>query len=67
MIPAACAEEIGMNRGRKWIVFFLAGKEILRYTMEGEGQEERQETIKLLTYERGVSPSEIYFAEITSK
>ena len=56
-----------MKRGRKWIVFFLAGEEILRYTMEDEGQEERQETIKLLAYERGVSPSEIYFAEVTSK
>lgn len=56
-----------MKRRRKWIVFFLAGEEILRYTMEGEGQEERQETIKMLAYERGVSPSEIYFAEVTSK
>lgn len=54
-----------MKAKRKWLVFFCDGKEILRYTLNGSFPEEREETMKLLAYERDVPVSAIYFAEIT--
>ena len=52
-------------RKEPWIVFFLDGKEICRYTARGSFPGEREETINLLAAEHDVPPSAIYFAVIT--
>lgn len=52
-------------RKEPWIVFFLDGKEICRYTARGSFPGEREETIKLLAAEHDVPASAIYFAVIT--
>ena len=49
-----------------WIVFFSPdGHEIMRYTVRGTFPGEREETIRLLAYEKGLLPGEISFAIIT--
>ena len=47
-----------------WIVFYLAGKEILRISKAGLHEGELEATIGLLAYERGVCESVIEFAEV---
>ena len=50
-----------------WIVFFDAdGKELLRHTLRGTFPGELQDTISLLAYEKGLTPGEISFAQITA-
>lgn len=51
-----------MSRHR--IIFFLDGKEILAMSADGMFRGEIESTIGLLAYERGVSESDIYFAEV---
>ena len=53
-------------RKEPWIVFFLDGKEICRYTARGSFPGEREETINLLAAEHDVPASAIYFAVITN-
>ncbi|MEG2624202.1 MAG: hypothetical protein RSC06_15010 [Clostridia bacterium] len=49
-----------------WIVFFdVSGEEICAFTVRGMMHGEIGETIGLLAYERGISTSEISFAEVT--
>lgn len=49
-----------------WIVFFGPdGKELLRYTIRGTFAGELENTISMLAYEHGISPGDIYFAEVT--
>lgn len=48
-----------------WIVFYLAGKEILRISKAGLHEGELEATISLLAYELGVSKSDIEFAEVS--
>lgn len=43
----------------QWLVFYHNGKEICRYTMRGTFSGEREETIKLLAADRGISETEI--------
>lgn len=50
---------------REWVVFFAEGRELLRYTLRGESEGEREATIGLLAYENGLDESEIYFAIVT--
>ena len=52
-------------RKEPWIVFFLDGKEICRYTVRCTFPGEREETINLLAAEHNVPASAIYFAVIT--
>lgn len=47
-----------------WIVFYLAGKEILRISKAGLYEGELEATLGLLAYERGVCESDIEFAEV---
>ena len=47
-----------------WIVFYLAGKEILRISKAGLHEGEIEATLGLLAYERGVCESDIEFAEV---
>lgn len=50
---------------QKWIIFFGPdGKELCRYTARGSFTGELRETIALLAYEHGLTPSEISFAEV---
>lgn len=49
-----------------WIVFYLAGKEILRISKAGLYKGELEATLGLLAYERGVSEGDIEFAEVSS-
>lgn len=42
-----------------WVVFVYKGIELLRYTLRGEGEGEREETISLLAYENGIQEEEI--------
>ena len=51
-----------MSRHR--IIFFLDGKEILAMSADGMFPSEIKSTVALLAYEKGVSESEIYFAEV---
>lgn len=46
---------------RLWVVFFWNDRELLRYTLRGESEGEREETIKLLAYENGIPEEEISF------
>ena len=43
----------------QWLVFYHNGKEICRYTLRGTFTGEKDETIKLLAAERGISETEI--------
>ena len=55
-----------MNDLRGWIVFFEpGGKEILRISRKGLAEDEIDNTISLLAYERGLSVGEISFAEVS--
>ena len=56
----------GLTMKEPWVVFFLDGKEICRYTVRGMFPGEREETIKLLASEHDVPISTIYFAVITA-
>lgn len=47
-----------------WIMFYLDGKEILRISKAGLHEGELEATLGLLAYERGVSESDIEFAEV---
>lgn len=49
-----------------WIVFYLAGKEILRISKAGLHEGELEATLGLLAYEHGVSEGNIEFAEVSS-
>lgn len=49
---------------RCWVIFFYEGKELLRYTLQNEGEDERQETINLLAYENDLEPCEICYAVV---
>lgn len=44
---------------RLWVVFSCDGVELLRYSLVGESEGEREETIALLAYENGVEEDEI--------
>lgn len=49
---------------RKWIVFYNStGKELLAYTERGTFAGEREATIDLLAYERGIPAQEIIIKE----
>ena len=54
------------RRKGPWIVFFLDGKEILRYSVQGTFPGERENTIKLLAERHDVPASAIYFAVVTA-
>lgn len=47
---------------RKWVVFFFGGRELLRYTLIGEGEDEREATIQMLAWENGIPEEEIQYA-----
>ena len=49
---------------RKWVVFYYEDKELLRYTLLGEGENEREETIKMLAWENDIPENEIEYAII---
>ena len=53
-------------RKQKWIVFFYAGKEMLRYSLAGTFPGERENTMKLLAAEHDIPVSAIYFAIVTA-
>lgn len=55
-----------MKIKKKWLVFFYEGKEIFRYTLKDTFPGEREETMKLLAYERDIPVSAICFAVITA-
>ncbi len=56
-----------MKVKQPYIVFFGPdGKELLRYTVHGTFPGERENTIQLLAYEKGLLPGEISFAVITA-
>ena len=42
-----------------WVVFFWEDKELLRYSLYGEMEDERMETIRLLAYENDIPEEEI--------
>lgn len=44
---------------RAWVVFSHDGIELLRYTLFGEGEGEREETIAFLAYENGIPENDI--------
>lgn len=53
-------------RKEPWIVFFDAeGNELVSFTVRGMMDDEIQETIALLAYERGIPEGSISFAEVT--
>lgn len=43
----------------RWVTFSLNGKEIAAISVKGLFPGEIQETVKLLAYEKGVTPAEI--------
>lgn len=49
-----------------WIVFYLAGKEILRISKTSLHEGELEATLSLLAHECGVSEGDIEFAEVSS-
>ena len=51
---------------QQWLVFFYAGKELLRYSLAGTFPEERENTVQLLAYEHNIPASAIYFAIVTA-
>ena len=48
-----------MAAKEEWLVFYYEGKEICSYTVAGTFAGEKEETIKLLAYERGIPEQEI--------
>lgn len=48
-----------------YVIFSLDDRELLRYSLQGEADGERQATAELLAYENGVDVSEIGFAVVT--
>ena len=50
-----------------WLVFYLRGKELCRYTVSGTFAGEMQETRCLLAYENGVSLDEITVKTVAGK
>ena len=43
----------------KWVVFSICGRELLRYSLSGESEGEREDTIAILAYETGFPKEEI--------
>jgi hypothetical protein len=54
-----------MNTTR-WLVFFYAGRELLRYSLAGTFPGEREDTIQLLAAEHDIPASAIYYAIVTA-
>ena len=50
---------------RVWVVFFRGDVELMRYTLRGEMEGEREETIKLLSYMYNIPENEIEFNIVT--
>lgn len=50
---------------RKWVVFFRGDVELMCYTLRGEMEGEREETIKLLSYMLNIPEDEIEFNIVT--
>lgn len=44
---------------KEWVIFYTGDIELLRYSLRGEGEGEREATIGLLAYERGIPEEEI--------
>lgn len=55
-----------MKRKEPWLVFFLGGKEILRYSLRGTFPGEKDATIQLLAARHDVPASAIYYAIVTA-
>ena len=51
---------------KQWLVFFYAGRELLRYTLADTFPEERESTIQLLAAEHDIPASAIYYAIVTA-
>jgi len=49
-----------MQKKDLWMVFYHAGRELLRYTLYGSFPGERENTIELLAAENGIPAGEIY-------
>ena len=49
---------------KAWVIFFHNNRELLRYSLAGETEGERESTIELLAYENGLEPCEISFAVV---
>lgn len=49
----------GLTMRHKWVVFFYEDRELLRYTLYGEAEGEREETMQMLAYENGIPADEI--------
>ena len=47
---------------RAWVVFIYEDKELLRYSLWEEMEDEREETILLLAYENDIPAEEISWA-----
>ena len=45
--------------GRMWVIFYTGNRELLRYSLQGEAEGEREATVGLLAYENGIPESEI--------
>ena len=45
--------------GRTWVIFYFEDRELLRYSLFGEFEGEREETINLLAYENDIPVEEI--------
>lgn len=45
--------------GRIWVIFYWQDRELLRYSMFGEFDGEREATIELLAYENDIPAEEI--------
>jgi hypothetical protein len=56
----------GMMMKKQWLVFFYAGKELLRYSLAGTFPGERENTIQLLAAKHDVPASAIYYAIVTA-
>lgn len=46
---------------KMYVIFFIDDRELLRYSLQGEGEGEREATAELLAYENGVDVSQIDF------
>ena len=55
-------EGAAMAAKEEWLVFYHDGKEICSYTIRGTFAGEKEETIKLLAYEKGIPEQEIVCA-----
>lgn len=47
---------------KTWVIFFWQDRELLRYSLIGEMEGEREETINLLAYENEIPAEEICWA-----